>query len=134
MDPVKLLFYTEQYEKANRKIKLTEKFGAIPKKKLITGKFYSKYEGINSINAPDEYIKLIERRYELKPRDIYPYRPPTMNMTYGWFADEIFVKKSNDPRLNFPLTECDVVKTEMRIRQADKNLTQKKFQGKSFKT
>lgn len=80
MDPIKLLFYTEQYEKTNRKIKLTEKFAAIPKKKLITGKFYSKYEGINSINAPDEYIKLIERYYELRPKDIYSYRPPTMNM------------------------------------------------------
>lgn len=80
MDPRKILFYTEQYEKANRKIKLFENFVALPTNKPVTGKFYSKYEGLNSISAPDEYIKLIERYKEMKPREIYPDGAPTVNM------------------------------------------------------
>ncbi|XP_015113140.1 uncharacterized protein LOC107038510 [Diachasma alloeum] len=131
MDPIKRLFYTEQYKKQNRNIKLVEEFIPLPKKKSVTPKFYSKYEGLGSEEAPAEYIKLIERFTEWVPQDIYTYEPPTANMDYGWFSQPL-IPRSTDPRLHFPLKQCDVVKTEIRIRDTDKGLPREKFVGTPF--
>ncbi|XP_057318704.1 uncharacterized protein LOC130663475 [Microplitis mediator] len=130
MDYNKLNFYTEKYNKDNRNIKIVETFVPVIKEKPITGKFYSKYDsGVGKVE--EKFIKLIERRTEMVPKDIYPYKPPTANMEYGWFSEPL-VPRSKDPRLYFPLKQSDVVKTEMRIRQVDNNF--RKSTGATFKT
>ncbi|XP_011305436.1 uncharacterized protein [Fopius arisanus] len=131
MDPIKQLFYTEQYEKQNRNIKLVEEFIALPKKKSVTSKFYSKYERVRPEEVPVEYIKLIEKFTESVPRNIYDYQPPMMNMDYGWFNKPL-IPNSTDSRLHFPLKQCEVVKTEIRIRETDKGLPREKFVGVPF--
>lgn len=82
MDYNKLLFYTEKYNKDNKNVKIFENFVPVIKEKPITGKFYSKYESseVDSSKVKEEYIKFIERRTEMLPKEIYSYKPPTVNM------------------------------------------------------
>lgn len=80
MDPIKLRFYVERYEKESRTLKLQEKFVLTTQTKSLTGKFYARHDAVSLSDIPEEYIKFIERRTALKPKDIYKFRPPSVNM------------------------------------------------------
>lgn len=82
MNPIKLRFYTELYEKENRHIKLQEKFVPIARTTPLTGKFYARHEVIPLSEVRQDYVDLIARRTILLPTDIYTFRPPTVNMEY----------------------------------------------------
>lgn len=82
MNPIKLRFYTETYEKEKKFFRLQEKFVAIGRTQPLTGKFYAKHDVIPLSEAPQEYIDLIKKRIVLGPKDIYTFRPPTVNMEY----------------------------------------------------
>ncbi|XP_046743256.1 uncharacterized protein LOC124409585 [Diprion similis] len=133
MDPIKLRFYVEKYAKENRETKLVETFYATPKNRSITGKFYAKHEAITSMNAPQEYIDLIAKSVSYVPKDIYKYRPPAVNMDYGWFTEPL-IPRSKDPRLYFPAKQCDFIKNELLIRHQNKGVPEEKFKGVPFKT
>ncbi|XP_020706958.2 uncharacterized protein LOC105684195 [Athalia rosae] len=133
MDPIKLRFYIEKYAKENREIKLLETFYATPKTKSITGKFYARHEAITSIDAPDEYVDLIAKSQSYAPKRIYKYRPPAVNMDYGWFTEPL-IPRSKDPRLNFPAKQCAFIKTELLIRHLNKGVPEEKFKGVPFKS
>lgn len=80
MDPVKLRFYTERYKKESRNIKLAEEFIPIPRTKSVTRKFYARHDAIALTDIPSEYTKIIAKYAVLTPKDVYTYRPPTVNM------------------------------------------------------
>ncbi|XP_043490483.1 uncharacterized protein LOC122516605 [Polistes fuscatus] len=133
MDPVKLRFYAERYEKENRILKLQEQFVLTTHTKSLTGKFYARHDAVSSFDIPEEYIEFIERRTALTPKNIYTFRPPSVNMEYGWFT-KLLIPISNDPRLNFVKKGCDFIKKELYQRHLQKGLPVKRFTGVPFKT
>ncbi|KAK2586555.1 hypothetical protein KPH14_011443 [Odynerus spinipes] len=133
MDPIKLRFYAERYEKENRTLKLQEKFSLTTQTKSLTGKFYARHDAISSFDIPDEYIKFIERHTALTPKDIYVFRPPAVNMEYGWFTKPL-IPRSKDPRLQFARRNCDFIKKELHQRHLHKGLPVERFTGVPFKT
>ncbi|KOC68821.1 NUAK family SNF1-like kinase 1 [Habropoda laboriosa] len=78
-----------------------------------------------------EYVDLIVKRQNLSPKDIYTFRPPTVNMEYGWFA-EPFIPRTDDSRLRFPIEQSDFIGNELRIRHLQKGLPVEKFTGVPF--
>ena len=80
MDPIKLRLLTERYEKENRNIKIQEKFIPSLTSKPITGKFYAKHDALFLDEIPEEYLKIVERKENYRPRDRYSFPPPTANM------------------------------------------------------
>ncbi|XP_015586394.1 uncharacterized protein LOC107263569 [Cephus cinctus] len=132
MDPNKLRFYTEKNEKENRNITLVEEFIPMPQSKSVTKKFYAKHDVIAISEIPPEYIQIIERYAALTPKDIYSYKPPTVNMDYGWFTKPL-IPRSLDPRLHFPKKLCDFIENELKLRQLNKGVPVKKFVGVPFK-
>lgn len=86
MNPVKLRFYTERYEKERKFFRLQEKFVAIGRKKPLTAKFYAKHDQIPASEVRQEYVDLITKRLILGPKDIYTFKPPTVNMQYAVHA------------------------------------------------
>ncbi|XP_047356468.1 uncharacterized protein LOC124951708 [Vespa velutina] len=133
MDPIKLRFYVERYEKESRTLKLQEKFVLTDQIKSLTGKFYARHDAVSLFDIPEEYIKFIERRTALKPKDIYKFRPPSVNMEYGWFIKPL-IPRSFDPRLHFAKKGCDFIKKELYQRHLQKGLPVERFTGVPFKT
>ncbi|KAK0072044.1 hypothetical protein PV325_011957 [Microctonus aethiopoides] len=134
LDPIKMKFYTEKFDKENQNIKLVEEFVPSVETKLITGKFYSKYETPELFGSiSPQFMQIIDRHERMVPNEIYSYKPPTTNMLYGWFAEPL-IPRSTDPRLYFPLNHSQIVKTEMRIRDIDKGILRAGFRGIPFKT
>ncbi|XP_012270936.1 uncharacterized protein LOC105694646 [Orussus abietinus] len=132
MDPIKLRFYLERYEKENENIKFVEEFIPMPSSKSVATKFYAKHDIIPTEEIPLEYIKIIARSATLTPKDIYNFRPPTVNMDYGWFTDPL-VPRTTDPRLYFPRAGCDFIKNELKLRHLNKGVPVEKFTGAPFK-
>ncbi|CAK9815184.1 hypothetical protein ANTQUA_LOCUS8327 [Anthophora quadrimaculata] len=131
MNPIKLRFYTERFEKDRRFFRLQEKFVAIGRTKPLTGKFYAKHEVIPLSEVRQEYVDLIAKRETLSPKDIYTFRPPTVNMEYGWFVKPL-IPRTNDPRLHFPIEQSDFIANELRIRHLQRGLPVEKFTGVPF--
>lgn len=98
MNPVKLRFYTERYEKEKKYFRLQEKFVAIARTKPLTGKFYAKHDAIPASEVRREYVDLISKRLVLTPKDIYAFKPPTVNMEYDL---EIHATSGNINDCNF---------------------------------
>ncbi|XP_026671128.1 uncharacterized protein LOC113464608 [Ceratina calcarata] len=132
MNPVKLRFYTERYEKERKFFKLQEKFVAIGRTKPLTPKFYAKHDQIPASEVRQEYVDLITKRLIFGPKDIYTFKPPTVNMQYGWFSEPL-IPQTKDPRLRFPIKESDFIANELRIRQVQKGMPIEKFMGIPFK-
>ena len=80
MDPTKIRFLSEIFEKENRNIKIQEKFIPSLRTKPVTGKFYAKHDALTLEEVPEEYVKLIKRKEEAIPKDLYSYPAPTANM------------------------------------------------------
>ncbi|XP_076663100.1 uncharacterized protein LOC143366152 [Andrena cerasifolii] len=132
MNPIKLRFYTEVFETEKKYIKLQEKFVPIARTIPPTGKFYAKHEVIPLSEVRQDYVDLIARRTILLPTDIYTFRPPTVNMEYGWFSEPL-TPPTKDPRLCFPRTQADFIAAELRIRHINRGLPMEKFVGVPFK-
>ncbi|XP_015430369.1 PREDICTED: uncharacterized protein LOC107186918 [Dufourea novaeangliae] len=132
MNPVKLRFYTERYEKEKKHLQLQEEFVAIGRTQPLTGKFYAKHDVISPSKVRQEYVDLITRRAGFPPKDVYPFDPPTVNGRYGWFVDTS-TSPTNDPRLRFPRTKTDFVANELEIRFVQRGLPVEKFTGIPFK-
>lgn len=80
VNPVKLRFYLERYEKENKFIKVYEKFTSNVRVKPLTGKFYAKHDVLSVADAREEDVKLIARHKEMTPTEVYSFRPPSVNM------------------------------------------------------
>ncbi|XP_017764435.1 PREDICTED: uncharacterized protein LOC108553884 [Eufriesea mexicana] len=132
MNPVKLRFYIERYEKEKKHFRLQEKFVAIARTKPLTGKFYAKHDVIPTSEVRQEYVDLISKRLLLTPKDIYKFKPPTVNMQYGWFSEPL-IPPTSDPRLRFPKKQTDFIANELRIRHIQRGLPAEKFLGIPFK-
>ncbi|KAK9293627.1 hypothetical protein QLX08_011484 [Tetragonisca angustula] len=132
MNPVKLRFYTERYEKEKRHFRLREEFVAIARTKPLTGKFYAKHDAIPPSEIRQEYVDLISKRLILTPKDVYAFKPPTVNMMYGWFSEPL-IPQTNDPRLQFHRKQTDFISNELRIRHVQRGLPVEKFVGMPFK-
>ncbi|XP_016916103.1 uncharacterized protein LOC108000355 [Apis cerana] len=132
MNPIKLRFYNERFEKEKKYFRLHEKFVAIARTKPLTGKFYAKHDVIPECEIRQEYIDLISKRLLLTPKDIYTFKPPTVNMEYGWFS-ELLIPRTKDPRLCFPKKQTDFISNELKIRHVQRGLPIEKFVGIPFK-
>ncbi|XP_008210240.1 uncharacterized protein LOC103316733 [Nasonia vitripennis] len=134
MNPNKLKFLTERYDKENRNLKFQEKFIALPGLKPVSGKFYAKHDALSSHDSsPVEYIDLVKRSASATPKDNFHFPPPAVNMEYGWFAKPL-IPRPSDKRLIFPIKQSDFIKTEIYIREMQKNLPEMKFTGIPFRT
>ncbi|XP_053994301.1 uncharacterized protein LOC128884736 [Hylaeus volcanicus] len=131
MNPIKLRFYTERYEKEKKYHQIQEKFVAIARTKALTGKFYAKHDVIPASEVRREYVDLITKRFVSTPKDVYSFRPPTVNMEYGWFSEPL-IPRTVDPRLQFPRRETDFIANELRIRHVQRGLPVDKFIGIPF--
>ncbi|XP_011647619.1 uncharacterized protein LOC105433846 [Pogonomyrmex barbatus] len=132
-NPIKLRFYIERYEKENKLISVQETFVATVRTKSLTGKFYAKHDVFSPSDAREEDINLIKRQTEMTPKDIYSFRPPTVNMEYGWFTTPL-VSIRKDPRLRFSRKQSDFIANELVRRKLQKGLPEKKFVGVPFRT
>ncbi|XP_076643161.1 uncharacterized protein LOC143353595 [Halictus rubicundus] len=133
MNPIKLRFLTERYDKEAKQLRLIEEFVAIGRTEAATGnKFYAKHDAFLESEIRQEYVDLVTRRNIMIPKDVYPSGPPTVNMRYGWFTDPL-IPPTNDPRLRFPRTETDFIATELEIRFTQRGIPVKKFTGVPFK-
>ncbi|GAB1859697.1 hypothetical protein CAJAP_00776 [Camponotus japonicus] len=132
MNPVKLRFYKERYERENKLISVRETFTPTIRTKSLTGKFYAKHDVIPPWDIRQEDVDLIKRQ-ELTPKDIYSFRPPAVNMEYGWFPAPL-IPITRDPRLRFPKKQSDFVTYELARRKLHKGLPEKKFAGVPFRT
>ncbi|XP_012154156.1 uncharacterized protein LOC105664349 [Megachile rotundata] len=132
MDPRKLRVYTERFEKEKKYIRLQEKFVAIGRNQPLTGKFYAKHDAIPASEVRQEYVDLITKRLISVPTDIYEFRPPTVNMEYGWFSKPL-IPLTDDPRLRFPRTRTDFIVNEIHIRHSQRGLPVEKFTGIPFR-
>ncbi|KAL6257326.1 hypothetical protein P5V15_010901 [Pogonomyrmex californicus] len=132
-NPIKLRFYIERYEKENKLISVQETFVATVRTKSLTGKFYAKHDVFSPSDAREEDINLIKRQTEMAPKDIYSFRPPTVNMEYGWFTTPL-VSIRKDPRLRFSRKRSDFIANELVRRKLQKGLPEKKFVGVPFRT
>ncbi|KAJ8666843.1 hypothetical protein QAD02_008505 [Eretmocerus hayati] len=126
MNPLKLRFLTERYEKELLGLKLQEEFIALPGQTPVSGKFYAKHDApLPNHVAPAEYIKIVQRSTSVTPKENYDFPPPCVNMEYGWFIEPL-IPRSRDPRLHFPLSQCDFIKTEIYIREMQKKMPKPK--------
>ncbi|XP_012064259.1 PREDICTED: uncharacterized protein LOC105627584 [Atta cephalotes] len=131
-DPVKLRFYLERYRKENKLINVRETFVPTIYVKPLTGKFYAKHDVFSPSDVREDDINLI-KRMEMIPTDIYSFRPPTVNMEYGWFTT-LLIPISKDPRLRFSRKQSDFITNELLRRKLQKGLPEKPFFGVPFKT
>ncbi|KAL0126501.1 hypothetical protein PUN28_005097 [Cardiocondyla obscurior] len=67
------------------------------------------------------------------PKDVYSFRPPTVNMEYGWFAVPL-VPVAQDPRLRFSRKQFDFIANELVRKKLQKRLPEMKSTGIPFKT
>ncbi|XP_078050976.1 uncharacterized protein LOC144477261 [Augochlora pura] len=133
MNPVKLRFLTERYDKEKKHLRLQEEFVAIGRSEASTGnKFYAKHDAFLESEIRQEYVDLVTRRNILTPRAVYPSGPPTVNMQYGWHSDSL-LPATNDPRLRFPRTRTDFIAIELEIRYTRRGIPVEKFTGIPFK-
>lgn len=79
-NPIKLRFYLERYEKEKKFIKVYEKFTPNVRAKPLTGKFYARHDILSAADIKEEYVNLIARHKEMTPKEIYSFRPPSVNM------------------------------------------------------
>ncbi|XP_050453111.1 uncharacterized protein LOC126852383 [Cataglyphis hispanica] len=131
MNPVKLRFYKERYEKENKLTSVRETFMPTIRTKSLTGKFYAKHDVIPSWDIRKDDFDLIKRQ-EMTPKDIYSFRPPTINMEYGWFSAPL-IPFTKDPRLRFTKKQSDFITHELARRKLQR-IPEKKFVGVPFKT
>lgn len=82
LNPKKLKFLTEKYDKENRIMYLQEEFIALPgQKPPVSGKFYAKHEAHSADEDPPvAYYDLVKRSASATPTDIYQFPPPCVNM------------------------------------------------------
>lgn len=80
INPMKLRFYLERYRKENELINVRETFVPTTRIKSLTGKFYAKHDVFSPSDVRKDDIHLIKRQTEMIPKDIYSFRPPTVNM------------------------------------------------------
>lgn len=80
INPIKLRFYTERYEKEKKLINVRETFVPTTRTKSLTGKFYAKHDVFSPLDVREDDINLIKRQTEMIPKDIYSFRPPAVNM------------------------------------------------------
>ncbi|KYN10568.1 hypothetical protein ALC57_17173 [Trachymyrmex cornetzi] len=128
IDPVKLRFYIERYRKENKLINVRETFVPTTCVKPLTGKFYAKHDVFSLSDVREDDINLIKRQMEMIPTDIYSFRPPTVNMEYGWFTASL-IPISKDPRLRFSRKQSDFVTNELLRRKLQRGLPEKLFSG-----
>lgn len=57
-----------------------ETFMPTTRTKPLTGKFYAKHDVFSPSDVKADVIYLIKRQTEMIPKDIYSFRPPTVNM------------------------------------------------------
>lgn len=76
----KLRFYTERYEEEKKWISVRETFVPTTRAKSLTGKFYAKHDVFSWADVKEDDIDLIRRRTEMIPKNVYPFRPPAVNM------------------------------------------------------
>ncbi|KYN00298.1 PREDICTED: uncharacterized protein LOC108776027 [Cyphomyrmex costatus] len=133
INPVKLRFYIERYRKENKLINVRETFVPTTYTKSLTGKFYAKHDAFSPLDVRQDDINLIKRQMQMIPTDIYSFRPPTVNMEYGWFAASL-IPISKDPRLLFSRKQSDFVTNELLRRKLQKGLPEKRFSGVPFRT
>ncbi|CAL7952511.1 unnamed protein product [Xylocopa violacea] len=125
MNPLKLRFYTERYEKENKFFRLHEKFSAVARTKPVTGKFYARHD-----TSQDDHLSgTVGKR---PATDIYTSKPATVNSEYGWFSEPL-IPPTNDTRLRFPRKEADFIANELRIRRIQRGLPADKFTGIPFR-
>ncbi|XP_011055792.1 PREDICTED: uncharacterized protein LOC105146879 [Acromyrmex echinatior] len=133
LDPIKQRFYIERYKKENKLIKVRETFVPTTCVKPLTGKFYAKHDVISPLDVKEDDINLIKRQMEMIPTDIYSFRPPSVNMEYGWFTTPL-IPISKDPRLRFSRKQSDFVTYELLRRKLQRGLPEERFFGVPFKT
>lgn len=80
MNPTKLKFLIEKYEKENKNLRLHEEFIALPGADPITPKFYAKHDVLTGEDIPDKFVQIIKKKYTTTPKDIYEFPPPCVNM------------------------------------------------------
>ncbi|XP_011698768.1 PREDICTED: uncharacterized protein LOC105456436 [Wasmannia auropunctata] len=133
INPMKLRFYLERYRKENELINVRETFVPTTRIKSLTGKFYAKHDVFSPSDVRKDDIHLIKRQTEMIPKDIYSFRPPTVNMEYGWFTASL-VPISKDPRLHFSRKQSDFIRNELVRRKLQRGLPEKRFAGVPFRT
>ncbi|EZA53329.1 hypothetical protein DMN91_005119 [Ooceraea biroi] len=132
-NPIKLRFYIERYEKENKLITLQKTFvPTTTRTKSLTGKFYARHDVISPSDVREDDVNLIKRQTEATPKDIYTFRPPAVNMEYGWFSVPL-IPVTRDPRLCFSRKQSDFIANEIQLRKLQ-GLPEKKFTGVPFKT
>ncbi|KAM0733889.1 hypothetical protein ACS0PU_012254 [Formica fusca] len=132
MNPVKLRFYKERYERENKLTNVRETFTPTIRTKPLTGKFYAKHDIIPLWDVRKDDIELIKRQ-EMTPKDIYSFRPPAVNMEYGWYSAPL-IPITRDPRLRFSRKQSDFVTHELARRKLQRSPLERKFAGVPFKT
>lgn len=80
INPIKLRFYIERYERENKLISVRETFVPTTRIKSLAGKFYAKHDVFSPSDVREDDINLIKRQTEMTPKDVYSFRPPTVNM------------------------------------------------------
>ncbi|XP_029159221.1 uncharacterized protein LOC114931396 [Nylanderia fulva] len=131
MNPIKLRFYIERYEKENKLTSVLETFAPSVRTKLLTGKFYAKHDVIPPWDIREDDLDLIKRQ-EMTPKDIYSFRPPAVNMEYGWFSTPL-IPIARDPRLRFSRKQSDFITHELARRKLQGGSLERKFAGPPFK-
>ncbi|XP_067213879.1 uncharacterized protein [Linepithema humile] len=132
-NPIKLRFYLERYEKEKKLVSVRETFVPTTRTKALTGKFYAKHDVLSLSDVREDDINLIKRRTEMTPKEVYSFRPPAVNMEYGWFIAPL-IPVTKDPRLRFSRKYCDFIVNEVTRRKLRGGLSEKKFTGVPFKT
>ncbi|XP_012535445.1 uncharacterized protein LOC105836158 [Monomorium pharaonis] len=133
INPIKLRFYIERYEKENKLINVRETFVPTIRTKPLTVKMYAKHDVFSSSDVREDDINLIKRQMEMISKDIYSFRPPVVNMEYGWFTESL-IPVMKDPRLRFSRKQSDFVANELLRRKLQKGLPEKRFVGVPFRT
>lgn len=80
VNPIKLRFYLEIYEKERKLRNVRETFVPTTRTKSLTGKFYAKHDVFSPLDVKEDDINLIKRQTEMIPKDVYSFRPPAVNM------------------------------------------------------
>ncbi|XP_011867472.1 PREDICTED: uncharacterized protein LOC105561779 [Vollenhovia emeryi] len=133
INPVKLRFYTERYEKEEKLINVRDTFVPTTRTKPLTVKFYAKHDVFSPSDVREDDVNLIKRQMEMIPKDVYSFRPPAVNMEYGWFTVPL-VPLTKDPRLRFSRKQSDFIASELVHRKLQRGLPEKRFAGVPFRT
>ncbi|XP_066597210.1 uncharacterized protein [Prorops nasuta] len=131
MDPRMIRTLTERYEKEKRFIRLQEEFVLASLTKPLTGKFYARHDAADSSNVHQRYLDFILRRDYQTPKDLYSFRPPCLNMEYGWYPTTL-LPKTSDVRFHFPRRQSDFISKEIQIKKYEQKLGTEKFHGVPF--